>query len=79
MFALKGESITITDAKICRPNNMDYSLQNHTLFIGKHISALPTPALVISKPVVKANIARLLHDVETVGVGFRPHVKTLKV
>ncbi|KAH6962467.1 putative serine dehydratase domain-containing protein [Ilyonectria sp. MPI-CAGE-AT-0026] len=57
---------------------MDYSLQNHISFIGKHISALPTPALVISKPVVKANIARLLHDVEAVGVGFRPHVKTLK-
>lgn len=58
---------------------MDYSLENHKFFTGKHISDLPTPALVVNLPVLKKNIDTLHQDVERLGIGFRPHVKTLKV
>ncbi|ROT40491.1 hypothetical protein SODALDRAFT_97330 [Sodiomyces alkalinus F11] len=57
---------------------MDYSLRNHLSFIGSPVADLPTPALVISKPVLEANIAQLHQDVEAMGIAFRPHVKTLK-
>ncbi|CEI66351.1 unnamed protein product [Fusarium venenatum] len=57
---------------------MDYSLQNHKSFIGKSISELPTPSLVVNLPVLKKNIDTLHQDVERLGIGFRPHVKTLK-
>ncbi|CAG1961434.1 unnamed protein product [Fusarium graminearum] len=57
---------------------MDYSLENHKYFIGKPISDLPTPALVVNLPVLKKNIDTLHQDVERLGIGFRPHVKTLK-
>lgn len=57
---------------------MDFSLRNHASFIGSKVQDLSTPALVVSKPTVESNIAQLHRDVETVGVRFRPHVKTLK-
>lgn len=58
---------------------MDYSLENHKSYIGKTISELPTPALVVNLPVLKKNIDALHQDVEKLRIGFRPHVKTLKV
>ncbi|RBQ76639.1 hypothetical protein FVER14953_09063 [Fusarium verticillioides] len=57
---------------------MDYSLENHKAFIGKHVSELPTPSLVVNLPVLKTNVETLHRDVEKLGIGFRPHVKTLK-
>ncbi|KAH6876642.1 putative serine dehydratase domain-containing protein [Thelonectria olida] len=57
---------------------MDYSLENYKSFIGKPASELPTPAFVISLPVLKQNIDNLHRDVEKLGARFRPHVKTLK-
>ncbi|WZH43307.1 D-serine dehydratase [Fusarium acuminatum] len=57
---------------------MDYSLENHKSYIGKPISELPTPSLVINLPVLKKNIDTLHRDVEKLGIGFRPHIKTLK-
>ncbi|KAK6222704.1 hypothetical protein LQW54_000885 [Pestalotiopsis sp. IQ-011] len=57
---------------------MDYSLQHHRSFIGKTVSELPTPSLVVSLPTVKRNIDAVHKDVEELGIGFRPHVKTLK-
>jgi D-serine deaminase-like pyridoxal phosphate-dependent protein len=58
---------------------MDYSLENHASYIGRPASELPTPALVLSKPVLEHNTRILLEDVKKLGIGFRPHVKTLKV
>jgi D-serine deaminase-like pyridoxal phosphate-dependent protein len=58
---------------------MDYSLQNHTSYIGRQVSELPTPSLIISKPVLERNTKALLDDVKRLGIAFRPHVKTLKV
>jgi hypothetical protein len=58
---------------------MDHSLENHKSYIGKPISELPTPSLVINLPVLKKNIDTLHRDVEKLGIGFRPHIKTLKV
>ncbi|KAH7039553.1 putative serine dehydratase domain-containing protein [Microdochium trichocladiopsis] len=57
---------------------MDHTLEHHASYIGKPISALPTPALVISLPVLRRNIDALHKHVEELGIGFRPHVKTLK-
>ncbi|EWZ38176.1 hypothetical protein FOZG_09888 [Fusarium oxysporum Fo47] len=57
---------------------MDYSLENHKDYIGKHVSELPTPSLVVNLPVLKTNVETLHRDVEKLGIGFRPHVKTLK-
>lgn len=59
--------------------NMDYSLENHASYIGLPASELPTPALVLSKPVLEHNTSILLEDVKRLGIKFRPHVKTLKV
>ncbi|KAL3431633.1 putative serine dehydratase domain-containing protein [Aspergillus tetrazonus] len=47
-------------------------------YIGKPVTELPTPALVLSKPTIERNIKQLLQDVERLGIAFRPHVKTLK-
>jgi D-serine deaminase-like pyridoxal phosphate-dependent protein len=58
---------------------MDYSLQHHASYIGRSASQLPTPALVVSLPVLKRNIEALHRDVAKLGIAFRPHVKTLKV
>jgi D-serine deaminase-like pyridoxal phosphate-dependent protein len=58
---------------------MDRALKNQASYIGKPASELPTPALLISLPVLKRNIDRLYAHVDATGVGFRPHVKTLKV
>ncbi|CAJ0540381.1 Ff.00g075220.m01.CDS01 [Fusarium sp. VM40] len=57
---------------------MDYSLENHKSYIGRPISELPTPSLVVNLPVLKKNIDTLHRDVEKLGIGFRPHIKTLK-
>ncbi|KAJ4260416.1 hypothetical protein NW762_007155 [Fusarium torreyae] len=57
---------------------MDHSLENHKSYIGRPISELPTPSLVINLPVLKKNVDTLHQDVEKLGIGFRPHVKTLK-
>ncbi|KAF5664549.1 D-serine dehydratase [Fusarium denticulatum] len=57
---------------------MDYSLENHKAYVGKHVSELPTPSLVVNLPVLKTNVETLHRDVEKLGIGFRPHVKTLK-
>lgn len=58
---------------------MDFSLQSHVSFIGRPASDLPTPSLILSKPVLEKNINRLQQDVQELGLSFRPHVKTLKV
>jgi D-serine ammonia-lyase len=58
---------------------MDHALEHHHNYIGRPASELPSPALVLSLPVMKRNIERLHNDVEQMGLGFRPHVKTLKV
>ncbi|KAI1847167.1 hypothetical protein JX266_006707 [Neoarthrinium moseri] len=57
---------------------MDYSLEHHQSYIGKPVSDLPTPSLIISLPAVKKNVETLHKDVEGLGIRFRPHVKTLK-
>lgn len=58
---------------------MDHSAEHHRSYVGKPVSALPTPSFIVSLPIVKKNIARLHQDVDKLGIGFRPHVKTLKV
>ncbi|KAL4875474.1 putative serine dehydratase domain-containing protein [Aspergillus karnatakaensis] len=47
-------------------------------YIGKPLSDLPTPSLILSKPTIERNIAQLHQDVKNLGIAFRPHVKTLK-
>ncbi|KAK6812625.1 hypothetical protein RU639_011670 [Aspergillus parasiticus] len=57
---------------------MDISLQTHRSYVDRPISRLPTPAFVLSRPIIESNIKRLLNDVSQLGILFRPHVKTLK-
>ncbi|KAK7525579.1 putative serine dehydratase domain-containing protein [Phyllosticta citriasiana] len=47
-------------------------------FIGRPAIELPTPAFVLNKPIVQRNCQRLHEDVKSLGIKFRPHVKTLK-
>ena len=42
------------------------------------IDAIETPALVLDVTKVERNVARLTGRLESLGVGFRPHVKTAK-
>lgn len=58
---------------------MDISLQTHRSYVNRPICNLPTPALVLSRPLIENNIKRLHNDVSQLGISFRPHVKTLKV
>lgn len=58
---------------------MDTALESYKDYIGRPASELPSPAIVLSLPVLKRNIKTLHQDVEKLGIGFRPHVKTLKV
>lgn len=53
--------------------------QSPASFIDRPVTDLPTPSLVLSKPVLEKNIQLLLQDVKQLGIAFRPHVKTLKV
>ncbi len=49
-------------------------------FIGKPALDLPSPSLVLSRPIMERNASEMLADVSSVkGLSFRPHVKTLKV
>ncbi|OJD33737.1 alanine racemase domain-containing protein [Diplodia corticola] len=57
---------------------VDVSKDYLNSFIGRPALDLPTPSLVLSKPVIEKNCKRLHDDVKTLGIGFRPHVKTLK-
>jgi D-serine ammonia-lyase len=58
---------------------MDHGLQHRKEFEGQDASTLPCPSVVLSLPIIKKNIAEVHRDVEAAGIGFRPHVKTLKV
>jgi D-serine deaminase-like pyridoxal phosphate-dependent protein len=40
---------------------------------------LPTPSVVLSKPILQRNADKMLRDVKALDISFRPHVKTLKV
>ena len=42
------------------------------------IEELPTPALIIDKPALEANIAKMSEHLTSHGKGFRPHAKTHK-
>lgn len=35
--------------------------------------------MIISKPIVEENIRKMHDDIAKLGIGFRPHTKTLKV
>lgn len=65
--------------ELCVRGNMDFSLLSHESFIGKKVADLPTPALILSKPVLERNTQQVLDDVKELNIAFRPHVKTLKV
>ncbi|CAG9974632.1 unnamed protein product [Clonostachys byssicola] len=58
---------------------MDRALENHASYIGRPASELPTPSLVVDLPILKKNVNTLHENVEKLGIGFRPHVKTLKI
>lgn len=63
------------------------SLQNYSLpsssslaaqFVGKTLSELPTPAVVLDRALIKRNCNAMLNVCKVLGVGFRAHVKSHK-
>ncbi|KAL7275472.1 hypothetical protein RUND412_001579 [Rhizina undulata] len=58
---------SLTDAHLARE-----------LFVNQPVSSLQTPAAIIDASVAKRNCERMLSAAKSLGVGFRPHVKTHK-
>ncbi len=48
-------------------------------YLGTNIQDLPTPAAIIDRAVATSNCADMLQAARTLGLEFRPHVKTHKV
>ncbi|WBW71328.1 D-serine ammonia-lyase [Schizosaccharomyces osmophilus] len=47
-------------------------------YVGKSIQQVPTPGFVIDKSIFRNNCNRMLDRASSIGVSFRPHVKTHK-
>lgn len=47
-------------------------------YVGKHVAELPTPSLLIDRPVFAANCQRMLENAAKLKVDFRCHIKTHK-
>lgn len=60
-----------------RPPPSQESLQRY--YIGKDISSVPKPAVVLDVAIIKRHCASMLDAVKALDVGFRAHVKTHKV
>jgi D-serine ammonia-lyase len=58
---------------------MDTTRKELESFIGRPASELPTPSLIISRPILEKNCTTLQENVRMAGVKFRAHVKALKV
>ena len=50
-----------------------------TMFVGKELDQIPTPAAVVDRVVVRRNCLQMLVACDALGVSFRPHIKTHKV
>lgn len=48
-------------------------------YVGKKLEDVLTPAVVIDRAIVKGNCDAMLSVCQTLGVGFRAHVKSHKV
>lgn len=48
-------------------------------YVGKKLSEVPTPAVVIDRAVAKKNCDDMLDVCQKLGVAFRAHIKTHKV
>ncbi|KAI9753169.1 MAG: hypothetical protein M1835_001023, partial [Candelina submexicana] len=48
-------------------------------YVGKSLSDIPMPAAIIDVSVVSKNCNRMLEAIHSLGVEFRPHVKTHKI
>jgi len=48
-------------------------------YVGKNIQDVPKPAVILDKAKVHRHCQSMLKAVETLGLGFRAHVKTHKV
>lgn len=68
---------TVTLSEYIYPTADEARLRDQ--FLGKCIQDLPTPAAVLDEDVLSRNCERMLRATKTLGVQFRPHVKTHKV
>lgn len=61
----------------------DYPLSNKgqllAKYAGKKLADLPVPAVVLDRAKLRKNCNAMLEVCETLGVGFRGHVKSHKV
>ncbi|KAJ9091220.1 hypothetical protein QFC19_009216 [Naganishia cerealis] len=58
--------------------HLDSSFQPREQWLGKHLSHLPTPSVVIDRAVCIQNCKRMLQAAENYGMSFRIHIKTHK-
>lgn len=62
------------------PQRLNPSLESlRLLYVGKNIHQVPKPALVLDRAKMRRHCQSLAKAAETLGVGFRAHVKTHKV
>lgn len=47
-------------------------------FVGKKLTELPTPSVILDRSLIKKNCAAMLQICSKLGVGFRAHVKSHK-
>ena len=59
------------------PNSSEAALKQQ--FVGRHLSDINPPAVIIDAAVVRRNCEAMLETARQLGVGFRAHVKTHKV
>lgn len=58
---------------------MDTPISELRAYIGRPVSDLPTPSVILRQDVLEKNCSRMHESVAAKGLGFRAHVKTLKV
>jgi hypothetical protein len=58
---------------------MDQTVEEIRAYIGRPISELPTPSIILDKAVIENNCRVMLDNVKDKGLALRAHVKTLKV
>ncbi|KAE8374604.1 putative serine dehydratase domain-containing protein [Aspergillus bertholletiae] len=47
-------------------------------YLGKYLGEIPKPAVVLDRAIIKRHCSSMLQTIQTLGVGFRAHVKTHK-
>jgi D-serine deaminase-like pyridoxal phosphate-dependent protein len=80
IFVVADESALAAAIKVAvgHSNWLDFSGASSSIMKPETIFDLATPALILDRPRLEANAARMREKVRSLGVTLRPHVKTSK-